>query len=438
MMKLSKKPCRGTRDFFPPQQRCRDYLFNKMGATAQSFGYEPYDGPLIEEIDLYKAKSGDELIDDQIYSFQDRGGRQIAIRPEMTPTLARMVAQIHREHPKPLRWYSLPNLMRYEKPQRGRLREHWQFNVDIFGASELSGILEILQLARTFLESFGANNKHFNVLVNDRALVEHIFKNLIASSPEDALKLYKIVDKSKKISESQLTSLIEKIALPEQALATFRSYLNIENFEMLEQFLKSNNCLEQGEKLRTLRERSKLIGLESYLAFDPTIVRGLDYYTGIVFEIFDKNPSNARAISGGGSYQNLLDIFGEPSLLGTGFGLGDVTLLNFLEGHHLLPDFTLPTNDVLITYQDEAAEADALILSNALRGNGLNVIFQLEPIKIKKALATAEKRGARNIIFIGSEEINAKTVQIRNMKNKQQQSLPLTDIKEIAKYVHES
>ena len=339
MVKLNKQPCRGTRDFFPPQQRCRNYLFDKMKRTAESFGYESYDGPLIEEIDLYKAKSGSELINEQIYSFQDRGGRQIAIRPEMTPTLARMVARIHREYPKPLRWYSLPNLMRYEKPQRGRLREHWQFNVDIFGAPELYGELEILQLARTFLESFGANNKHFKILVNDRNLIDYIFKNLMLSSPGNRLKLYKIIDKSKKISSKKLQNSIEEISLPDNAVDIFRSYLDISNFQMLEDFLNHYNCATSGDKLRTLFNHSKLIGLDSYLTFDPTIVRGLDYYTGIVFEIFDKNPANARAISGGGSYQNLLDIFAEPSLSGTGFGLGDVTLLNFLEGHSLLPDF---------------------------------------------------------------------------------------------------
>ena len=437
MTKLSKRPYRGTRDFFPQEQRCRNYLFDKMRTAAESFGYEPYDGPLIEEIDLYKAKSGDELIDEQIYSFQDRGGRQMAIRPEMTPTLARMVAQIHREHPKPLRWYSLPNLMRYEKPQRGRLREHWQFNADIFGAPGLSGELEILQLARTFLESFGADKRHFSILINDRTLIDHIFKGLMGSSPNDCLKLYKIVDKSKKVSSDKLADLMEKTSLSNKALEIFRSYLGISSFEMLVHFLKCHDSLEYGDKLRTLLERSKSIGLDSCLTFDPAIIRGLDYYTGIVFEIFDKHPSNSRAISGGGNYQNLLDIFDEPSLPGTGFGLGDVTLLNFLEGHDLLPDFAFPTNDIFISYQNEIAETDALILANELRMSGLNVVLQLEPIKIKKALATAQKRGAGYISFIGTEETNTKTVQIRNMRNKQQKVFPLTNIKEMVKHIHE-
>ena len=436
MMKLSKRPCRGTRDFFPQEQRCRNHLFDKMRATAESFGYEPYDGPLIEEIELYRAKSGDELIDEQIYSFQDRGGRQVAIRPEMTPTLARMVAQIHREHPKPLRWYSLPNLMRYEKPQRGRLREHWQFNVDIFGAPELSGELEILQLARTFLENLGADGKHFAILVNDRAMVDYIFKNLMDSSPNNCLRLYKIVDKSKKIRSDQLSDLIEKTSLSDGASKIFHSYLGISNLEMLWDFLKRHDSLAYGKTIQTLFERAKSTDLDSYLSFDPTIVRGLDYYSGIVFEIFDKNSSNSRAISGGGNYRNLLDIFDEPSLPGTGFGLGDVTLTHFLEGHGLLPDFALPSNDVLVTYQEETAQMNASMLSNELRASGLNVIFQLEPIKIKKAFVAAEKRGARHISFMGTEEVNANTVQIRNMQNKQKKVFPLSNTKEMIEYLN--
>jgi histidyl-tRNA synthetase len=160
-MALSKRPYKGTRDFFPELKRGQDFLFEKMSETAHLFGYEPYDGPLLEEVDLYRAKSGEELINDQIYSFIDRGERHVAIRPEMTPTVARMVAQIHREVARPLRWFTIANLMRYERPQKGRLREHWQFNCDIFGAPEGHGEIEILQVAISLLNNFGAREEHF-------------------------------------------------------------------------------------------------------------------------------------------------------------------------------------------------------------------------------------------------------------------------------------
>jgi histidyl-tRNA synthetase len=198
-MALNKQPYRGTRDFFPKDKRVRDYLFTVMTKTAESFGYESYDGPLLEEVDLYKAKSGEELVNEQIYSFTDRGERFVAIRPEMTPTLARMVAQVHRESTKPLRWFSIPNLMRYEKPQRGRVREHWQLNCDVFGSPGRLGEVEILQVAVELLQSYGANSSHFEILVNDRAIVDAIFKTMMKSSDDQTHRLYKIVDKAKKL-----------------------------------------------------------------------------------------------------------------------------------------------------------------------------------------------------------------------------------------------
>ena len=199
-MALSKNPYRGTRDFFPPQKRERDYIFAQMRRAAECFGYEPYDGPLLEEVELYKAKSGEELIRDQIYSFTDRGGREVAIRPEMTPTLARMAAQIYRTSPLPLRLYAIPNLMRYEKPQKGRLREHWQFNCDIFGASEVAAALEILQLACHLLTSFGATPQDFTILFNHRQAIDLVFQKFMHLDAAQSYQLYKLVDRMKKIS----------------------------------------------------------------------------------------------------------------------------------------------------------------------------------------------------------------------------------------------
>ena len=201
-MTLGKLPYKGTRDLFPNEKRVQNYLFEKMHTTAQLFGYEPYDGPLLEEVDLYRAKSGEELVNEQIYSFTDRGGREVAIRPEMTPTLARMVAQINREAPKPIRWYAIPNLMRYERPQKGRLREHWQFNVDIFGGKENLAEFEIFNLAITLLQSFGANASHFEILINHRKLVDYLFKDKMQLSSETALKLCKLLDRYKKLPEA--------------------------------------------------------------------------------------------------------------------------------------------------------------------------------------------------------------------------------------------
>lgn len=423
--KVKKEPCRGTRDFFPPEERVRTYVFDKMRAAAESFGYEPYDGPLVEEEELYRAKSGDELVDRQLYSFTDRGGRRIAIRPEMTPTLARMVARIHREQPKPLRWYSIPNLMRYEKPQRGRLREHWQLNADIFGAGELHGELEILQLARRFLESFGADDSHFEILVNDRRFVDHIFQKTIGASKEQSRKLYKIVDKAKKFSPAALGEALDEVGLGAKAQEKFLAYLDTSSFEGAARLAGAHPC---AEALRTLIARAKTIGLDPYLAYDPAVIRGVDYYTGIVFEIFDKSPDNRRAICGGGAYQNLLEIFGENPLPGVGFGLGDVTLTHFLQGHKLLPDLSLPSNDLFVSFQETGERDAAAVLAENIRSQGCKVVFAAEPVKIKKAISSAQRWGAHYLALVGEGG-----VQIKNIACRTEQAFDLKDAAKIAK-----
>ena len=210
-MALSKKPYKGCRDFYPLDMRVRDYIFDQMKKAAHDFAFEAYDGPLLEEVDLYLAKSGEELINDQIYSFTDRGERKVAIRPEMTPTLARMVAGVHRETSKPIRWYSIPNVMRYEKPQRGRLREHWQMNADVFGAQEHLGEIEILSLMDHLMRNFGADTSMYGILLNDRRVVDSIFTELLKLDTDSSYKLYKVIDKAKKVSNEALDKMVSEI-----------------------------------------------------------------------------------------------------------------------------------------------------------------------------------------------------------------------------------
>lgn len=433
-MALSKKPYKGTRDFFPNDKRIQDYLFEKMHLTAQSFGYEHYDGPMIEEVELYKAKSGEELINDQIYSFEDRGKRFVAIRPEMTPTLARMVAKVHREVPKPLRWYSIPNLLRYERPQRGRLREHWQFNCDIFGAPGRMGEVEIVELVTTFLENFGATNDHFEVLINDRTIVDGVFGK-ITSDQEKIYKLYKLVDKSKKIPKEALIKELKEIDLGDDGEKSFLSYLELKSFEELFSFLSEMKLEETADSFKEFYEVIKGQATATYLKFDPTIVRGLDYYTGIVFEVFDKHPENRRAISGGGAYANLLQIFDEPSLPGVGFGLGDVTLQDFLTSHNLIPDLSRPENDLFVSYQIENGNRDLHELVRELRKKGVKTLLSLEPLKFKKVFSQAEKAGADFAILFGEQERENGELVLKNLKTKDQKNFKINEITEIFKEI---
>lgn len=434
-MALNKQPYKGTRDFFPKDKRVRDYLFSVMTKTAESFGYESYDGPLLEEVELYKAKSGEELINEQIYSFTDRGERFVAIRPEMTPTVARMVSQVHREAAKPLRWFSIPNLMRYEKPQRGRVREHWQFNCDIFGAPGRLGEVEILQVAVELLQNFGANSTHFEILLNDRAIVDAVFKTIMQASEDQTYRLYKIVDKAKKVSEEALKKMVSEVGLNSSAENIFYAYLQLKTFSEVKIFLEKNSQSEIAEQFENFVTVINHSGLSEFIKYDPTIVRGLDYYTGIVFEIFDKHPDNRRALCGGGAFANLLQIFNEDPLPGVGLGLGDVTLRDFLEVHNLLPNFDLPVNDIMVTFQEDHGLEHALKLAKVLRKNNLKVVTSLEALKFKKVFPTAEKKGARFVTLMGSEELASGKIQLKNLATKEQHTLDLNDLEQILKII---
>lgn len=432
---LSKKPYKGCRDFFPKEMRERDYLFDAMKRSAQAHAYEPFDGPMLEEVDLYKAKSGEELINDQIYDFTDRGGRHVAIRPEMTPTVARMVAQVHKQVPKPIRWYSIPNLMRYEKPQRGRLREHWQFNADIFGAPEHMGEIEVLSVLSSLLEDLGADKSMFGVLVNDRKIVDFVFKNVLKVEGQNAYKLYKIIDKSKKVDREALEKMAAEVLPAEEQRENFYKYLALSSFEEAFAYLKSNGY-ESLASLETFLAKLKASPAYPYIQYDPAIVRGLDYYTGIVFEVFDKHPDNRRAIAGGGAYANLLQIFNEEPLPGVGFGMGDVTLKDFLESHGLLPDLSHGRHDAFVAYLNEEGEALAMEASALMRKAGLKVETHFGPLKFKKVFKTAESKGHVNVVLIGEEEAKNKTLTVKNMKERKQETFALNQIDSIKKFLN--
>ncbi|ATH06793.1 histidine--tRNA ligase [Halobacteriovorax marinus] len=427
-MALNKKPYKGTRDFFPADKRVQDYIFNKMRSSAEAFAFEGYEGPMLEEVALYKAKSGEELINEQIYSFEDRGNRFVAIRPEMTPTVARMVAQVHREIPKPIKWYSIPNLMRYEKPQRGRLREHWQFNCDIFGEVGRSSEIEILQLITHLFNSFGANSEHFEILINDREIVNIVFNDLMKIDEETSYKLYKIVDKAKKVKPEGLEKMISELNLSSEAEAIFKKYLSLQNFEELFSFLEEKGYGEKSNGFKELFQITSEIGLKDYLVYDPTIVRGLDYYTGIVFEVFDKNPENRRALCGGGAYANLLQIFNENPVPGVGFGLGDVTLTDFLITHKLMPDLSKNEVDLYLTFQSDRAVAKNFELANKVREMGFKSLNSLETIKFKKVFSNADKFGARFVSILGDKELDEGFFQVKNLATKESFDIKFSEL----------
>jgi histidyl-tRNA synthetase len=444
-MALSKSPYRGTRDFFPKEMRIRNYIFRKMAETSELYSYEPYDGPLLEEVDLYRAKSGEELINEQIYSFTDRGEREVAIRPEMTPSLARMVAQIHREVTKPIRMYAIPNLMRYEKPQRGRLREFWQYNADIFGAGQ-HGEIEILQLATSLMQNLGATSEHFEILINDRRFVDFVFLGLIGLEPAPTKKLYKLVDAKNKMPAEKFSSEVRALTNDEGKAKIFEEFVGLKTMEdikaFVDRFFNDTSLMDfhysqssapvtittHVKPLYDIFDRLKNSGLSEFVKFDPAIVRGLDYYTGLVFEIFDKHPENRRAIAGGGSYANLLQIFNEPALEGVGIGLGEVPLTDFLTTHKLLPNFEKAEVDYLVAYLVPEAEAAASEVAIKLRKKNFKVELFFGEAKPKKIFTYSEKKNFKKVCFIGEEELKNGEVKIKDLAERTESLMKLKDI----------
>jgi histidyl-tRNA synthetase len=433
-MALNKKPYKGCRDFFPKDMRVRNFLFSRMQKVAEEFAFEAYDGPLLEEVELYKAKSGDELINDQIYSFTDRGERHVAIRPEMTPTVARMVANVHKQESKPLRWYSIPNLMRYEKPQRGRVREHWQFNVDVFGAPVNLGEIEILSLIKNFLTSFGADQTMFSILLNDRKVVDAVFTDLLNLDKESSYKLYKVIDKAKKVTSEKLDIMIGEIISDEDKKVLFKSYLALDSFKELNNFISENKIQDQCSEFVNFTKLVSQLDINEFIQYDPTIVRGLDYYTGVVFEIFDKHPDNNRAIAGGGAYANLLQIFNESPLAGVGFGLGDVTLKDFLETHKLLGDFSKAENELFIVYTSETEEIASLNLANNLRLQGLKVESNLGKLKFNKVFKLAETKGHNHVAIVEKKE-DVVNVQVKNLTERTAIDCQINELDKIISFI---
>jgi histidyl-tRNA synthetase len=320
--------------------------------------------------------------------------------------------------------------MRYEKPQRGRLREHWQFNCDIFGAPNSYGEFEILQLLISLLKSFGATKEHFSILINDRAITDELFSKVLKLDKEKSYKLYKIVDKSKKITAEALNKILVN-DFEEDQVQIIKDYLNCNSLEKLISFAKEHSLEHTTLNLQQLYSTLESTSLSGFLTYDPAIVRGLDYYTGIVFEVFDLHPDNKRAICGGGSYANLLQIFDEPPLAGVGFGLGDVTLSDFLATHNLLPDFSTPSTDILITFQESAQMQYALKVCSQIREHWKkNIEFHPIAIKFKKGFQIAEKKQINNIVIIGADEMQNGMLSIKNLKTKESTQINLEQVKD--------
>lgn len=418
-MGVSKQPYIGSRDFYPEDMRFRDWMFGVQRAVCRNYGYVEYGAPLIEPVDLYRLKSSDEIVNEQLYRFVDRGEREVAIRPEMTPTLARMVSARLAQMPRPLRWFSVANFMRYERPGRGRLREFYQLNVDLLGAEGSAADAEIVMLAIDILRAYGAAEGHFRVRYSDRRLLEGRLNRLPAESRREVARL---LDKREKIGPEAFGQELEKLVPDSSQREEIIEFLTVTAAQI------RGLGTEAAHELATMAETCERLGYGEFLEFDPGIVRGFDYYTGFVFEIFDRHPENRRALFGGGRYDRLIGLFGKENVPAVGFGLGDVTLQHFLEAHSLIGD---PHGSVgaFVALFSEDLRPEVLALAAELRAQGLVVETALEPTKkLGKQFELAEKKGRRHVLVLGPEEVESGLVRVKDLTSGSQTDVKRPDL----------
>ncbi len=390
---------RGMRDYFPEIYYRLNRIFRVWRETALSYGFEEFDGPVIETLDLYRIKSGEEIVK-QLYNFTDKGGRELALRPELTPTIARMVSRIQNEVPKPIKWFSIPRCMRYEKPQKGRLREFFQYNVDIIGEDEGIADVEVISVAVDSLCRLGLSEKDFVVRINNRNFVSGYFSSL-GFDKRITGALYKIIDNAAKVNSETTSSALEELGLYRAQNEAVRKYLSLKSAGDLKTFEVTNSGKEALLNVFSLLEAAEI---NEFCAFDPTVVRGLDYYTGTVFEIFGRS-EKMRAICGGGRYNNLLKEFSGVDIPACGFGMGDVVLGEILAEKGLVPPYEKSIDYFIVRVTDNELDL-TLKIARSLRNRGRRVEYNYKLIPVKKQMARASRVRSAKVIILGADEIS--------------------------------
>lgn len=398
---------KGTREFYPEQMALRNFIYEKVRAASQAFGYQEYDGPFIETIDLYAAKSGEELVKKQSFTFEDRGGDLVTLRPELTPSLARMIAAKQNELTYPVRWWSFGPFWRYEQPQKGRAREFFQWNIDMLGVNSPQADAELVAVAATFLLSVGLTPDQATIYVNNRRLMDSEFDKLQIPN-EKRLDVSNLVDRRSKMESAKWDAYAIELGLNQTQLDGLKSILS--NFELW----------KESDELVKFFSALEALGVSEYVKYDPNIMRGLLYYTGTVFEAFETSGSLKRAILGGGRYDNLLaDVGGNP-LSGVGFAMGDVVIGIILQEKGLLPEFNPTPADVLVTLFDEAFLSKSFGLSAQLRNAGINTLVFPEPAKLQKQFKFADKMKMKFALVLGPDEEANGLVVVKNLKSGEQ------------------
>lgn len=427
MAKLSTQPYKGARDFYPEDKRFQNYIFGVWKQVCEQYGYEEYTAPVLEPIELYTSKTSDEIVNEQTYSFTDRGGRTVVMRPEMTPSVSRMVAARRQELAYPLRWYSIPDCWRYERPQRGRNRQFWQLNVDLFGVATVDADLEIIGLADAIMKKFGATEQMYQIKINSRKLINLIMNQYLELDSVQAKQMVRLFDKKDKLSATDFVEQARQMFKPDQqaaGLEKIKTLLKAQSLADLPQELTDTQAVKEVQILFTLLAEHQI----NSVTFDITLMRGFDYYTDIVFEVFDLDPENNRAMFGGGRYDGLVGAYGVEPVASVGFAMGDAPVENFLESHNLLPKLSPATLVYVVTIGDVLKEAQDVV--RELRTKGINVAVDITDRKPEKQIKAALKLGIPNLLFVGEEEVKSQKFILRNVESKQEDVLNLQQIVE--------
>jgi histidyl-tRNA synthetase len=413
-MSLSTQPYKGARDFYPEDKRVQKFMFNTIRRVVEGFGYQEYDAPIIEPIELYLSKTSEEIVAEQTYNFMDRGGRHVTLRPEMTPTVSRMVAAKRQELPYPLRWYSIPNLWRYERPQHGRLREHWQLNVDIFGVPGMEADHEIILVADSILKAFGSKTDMYEVRVSSRALINWLLLEYLRFEYSQAISLTRLIDRMHKMPEKEFMGHVDAFLTDSQKeagiLRHLMALLKVKKIAELPLVTQQHPAVAELERLIMLLNDN---GVKNAV-FDITLMRGFDYYTNVVFEVFDTNPDNNRSMFGGGRYDGLVGAFGVEPVPTVGFGMGDVTLQNFLKTHNLLPIIHPETDAVVILIGDIYGAVQPAL--KTMRREGVRISVDATGRKTEAKIKAAAKADIPFALFIGEEELTNQRFKLKNLK----------------------
>lgn len=426
---MQTKALPGFREFYPADLALRTHIFRTWRTVATRYGFEEYDGPPLEPLELYTAKSGDEIVG-QLYNFIDKGGREVALRPEMTPTLARMVAARANGLKKPIRWFAIPQLFRYERQQRGRLREHFQLNCDLIGEAGPLADAEIIALVLDVVRAFGLTSDDVRVRISDRRLLNAMLLPFNSTDVQTSA-IYNWLDKQGRSTHASNLERLNELDVPKQAVTMLEFASGARDLRTLAPQLPNTESKQVAGQLEEVFSALSRMGLKDFVDLDLGIVRGLAYYTGTVFELFDRSRS-MRAICGGGRYDSLLDAIGGVQIPAVGFGMGDVVLADLLRQKSLTPQ-SLSSVDVFIAFITKDDLGEVLSLAHKLREQGLRVEYALSPQNVGKQLNLANDRNAQLAVVIGPDERGRGEIVIKDLRTGSQEMAPLTSSVDIIK-----